>query len=155
MNGLQVLDDARRQGLRLSINGDMLHVEPVPPPVLIEKLKAAKPVIMARLRLETLATEACTGLVGYINASALLDALSPEDMVEVQAMDDPLPFLRSMAVACVWTAFRQDGIAPPAWTSPAYCDQCGPVYLWRSTRCKSCPWCWNRLHGVKIPRPLS
>lgn len=36
---------------------------------------------------------------------------------------------------------------------PAYCDLCGPVYLWAAVMVAGCPWCWNRLHGVAIPRP--
>lgn len=153
MTAAALLEESRRLGLRLSVNGDKLHVEPMPPPEMIERLKAAKPSIMAALKLQAAATEACWGLTGYITPDALLAELAPEDLAELNGMPDPLPFLRSFAIACVWTAFRRDGIAPPTWDQAAHCERCGPVYLWASIDVAGCPWCWNRRHGVKIPRP--
>ena len=149
---LRTLDDARRQGLRLSINGSMLHVEPVPSPETIERLRAAKPQLMAQLKIEALTAEACAGL-DNVKPADILTTLTTEDLADVQAMADPLPFLRSFACALSATRWRQIGVAPPGWTHAAHCDRCGPVYLWRSVKVAGCPWCWNRLHGVKIPRP--
>lgn len=152
---LQILDDARRLGLRLSINGDKLQVEPVPAPELLESLRAAKPVIMARLKVEQLAAEACAGLSGYITPVTLITRLAPEDLTDIEGMptDSAVRFLRAFATACVWTDMRRQGIAPPGWTKHATCKLCGPVLLWAAVEVAGCPWCWNRLHGVKIPRP--
>ncbi len=154
---LRILDDARRQGLRLSLNGDKLHVEPVPAAELLESLRAAKPVIMARLKLESAAAEACVSLKGYITPAALLSKLAPEDLADLESMptDQAVRFLRAFATATVWTDMRRQGIAPPGWDKPATCKLCGPVLLWTSIDVSGCPWCWNRLHGVKIPRLLS
>ncbi len=99
------------------------------------------------------ATEACTGLTDYITPAVLLAKLGSADVAELESCADPLPFLRSFAIACVWTDFRRDGIAPPTWDQPATCDKCGPVFLWAPISVAGCPWCWNRLHKVKIPRP--
>lgn len=152
---LRILDDARRQGVRLSINGDKLHVEPTLPPGLVVALKANKPQIMARLKLEALAGEACVSLKGYITPAALLSKLAPEDLTDLEAMptDTAVRFLRAFATAGVWTDMRRQGIAPPGWDKYATCKLCGPVLLWREMTVSGCPWCWNRLHGVKIPRP--
>lgn len=98
-------------------------------------------------------TEACRGLTGYITPSDLLAKLCPEDIQELEVSPDPLPFLRSFAIASVWMDFRMDGIAPPTWDQLAHCNLCGPVLLWASIRVAGCPWCWNRLHHIKIPRP--
>ena len=151
------MQETHRLGFRLSINGDKLHVEPVPPDALIERLKAVKPQIMMRLRLESAAAEACVSLMGYITPAALLSKLAPEDLADLEAMptDQAVRFLRAFATATVWTDMRRQGIAPPGWDKPATCKLCGPVLLWTSIDVSGCPWCWNRLHGVKIPRLLS
>jgi len=107
------------------------------------------------VRLEQAAAEAVKGLSGHITPATLLSKLASEDFTDLEARADPLPFLRSFAIACVWTDFRRDGIAPPGWDQPGHCDKCGPVYLWAGIHVAGCPWCWNRLHGVKIPRPPS
>ncbi len=104
-------------------------------------------------RLQQLVAEACKGLVGYITTDSLLAKLALGDVAELEAANDPLPFLRSLAVASVWTDFRRQGIAPPGWDKPAHCARCGPVFLWATIHVSGCPWCWNRLHGLRIPRP--
>jgi len=119
------------------------------PPGLAELAGLARPSI----KITQAAAEAVKGQSGHITAATLLSKLAPEDFTDLEACSDPLPFLRSFAIACVWTAFRRQGIAPPTWTEAAHCDKCGPVYLWAPIKVTGCPWCWNRLHGVNIPRP--
>lgn len=108
-------------------------------------------------RLNELAAEACASLNGYITPSALLSNLASEDLADLMAMptDSAMRFLRAFATACVWTDMRRQGIAPPGWTKYATCALCGPVLLWEAVEVAGCPWCWNRLHGIKIPRPAS
>lgn len=157
MSAAALLAEAERRGFRLSINGDKLHVKPVPDAALLERLRAHKGELLkalsGRARLQALAAEACQGLSGYIIPERLLAKLAPEDISYIEAEADPLPFLRSFAVALVWGEFRRQGMAPPGWDKAAHCDRCGSVYLWRSMHVAGCPWCWNRLHGVNIPRP--
>lgn len=121
-------------------------------PELVERARAIKPQLIVALKLEALTADACAGL-DNLRPADVLKTLTPEDLADVQAMADPLPFLRSFACALSATRWRQIGVAPPGWTHAAHCDRCGPVYLWRSVKVAGCPWCWNRLHGVKIPRP--
>lgn len=121
-------------------------------PELVERARAIKPQLMVALKLEALTADACAGL-DNLRPADVLKTLTPEDLADVQAMADPLPFLRSFACALSATRWRQIGVAPPGWTFPAICDRCGPVYLWATVHVAGCPWCWNRLHGVKIPRP--
>lgn len=153
MRALAILEEGRRHGLRFSIKGDKLHVEPVPSPETLERLRCAKPEIVAALKLEALAAEACKPPSGYITPARLIAKLAPEDLADVQGMADPLPFLRSFATATVWTEMRQRGIAPPGWDKCATCERCGPVFLWAEIKVAGCPWCWNRTRGVRIPRP--
>jgi|GEM_PF-2977810 len=45
------------------------------------------------------------------------------------------------------------GVRPTQYNKPAYCQGCGPVWLWISGTVTGCPWCWNRATGRPIPRP--
>ncbi len=154
------LPELKARGIEVWAEGEQLHYRApaaTVTPDLLAALKARKPELLAeltkRVTLEQSAAEACQGLTGYIDAERLISKLAPEDLADVQAMPDPLPFLRSFATACVWTEMRRQGIAPPGWNKPATCDRCGPVLLWCTVRVAGCPWCWNRLHGRKIPKP--
>jgi hypothetical protein len=153
MTALTLFEEARRMGLRLSICGEKLRIEPAPAPGVLNRIKSAKPYLMQLLRLEGAAAQACMGLSPHMKPGQLLARLAPEDLTNLSVAVDPLPFLRSFAIACVWTDLRQDGIAPPGWDKPAHCARCGPVYLWAPIKVAGCPWCWNRLHGLRISRP--
>ena len=49
---------------------------------------------------------------------------------------------------------REAGIVPAAYTAPAHCEGCGPVWLWPgAVRVPACPWCLNRRARRPIPRP--
>lgn len=61
-------------GFRLSVNGDKLHVEPVPSPDMFARLKAAKPQLLAELRRETL-TDDATEYVAERTAICAADGL--------------------------------------------------------------------------------
>ena len=49
----------------------------------------------------------------------------------------------------------RQGIAPPGWAQPSYCERCGPVRLWAGAplRVLGCPWCHVRRAGGHLPRP--
>ncbi|MGA9852127.1 MAG: hypothetical protein WBR15_04285 [Gammaproteobacteria bacterium] len=153
MNGLA---EIIRSGIELSVRGDKLHVKAPDhaslSAVLLDRLRAEKPRLLPLLRA---CEEACRGLTAYVTASELLVKLCAEDLQKLEASTDQLRFLRSFAIAVVWTDFRREGIAPPTWDQPAHCDLCGDVLLWASIAVAGCPWCWNRLHNVKIPRLIS
>lgn len=154
MNAVALIETCQRQGIQLSTNGDKLHVKAPDraslSPELLDRLRAEKPRLMPLLRA---CAEACLSL-DNVKAPELLAALAPEDISELQALPDPRKFLGSFALALSATRWRQLGISPPWWTSPAHCDRCGPVYLWASISVAGCPWCWNRRHGLPIPRPV-
>lgn len=48
-----------------------------------------------------------------------------------------------------------EGQRPHEYTAPAYCEGCGPVWLWEGapSPAKACPWCFRRKAGKRIPRP--
>lgn len=153
MPASELMLETRRLGFRLSVaDKGMLYVEPAPTPALADRLRAAKPEILARLRIESIAAEACNGR-GNVSPEDVLGALAPEDFADFAAGTFPLQAVRAFVLALSTTRWRQEGIAPPGWDKPATCKLCGPVLLWDPVEVAGCPWCWNRLHGVKIPRP--
>lgn len=155
MNAVHVLDELSAAGIQCELRGQDIALKGSLNPELVEKARAVKPELLRWLKLGNKAAIACEGLSAYIRPEELLAKLTPEDLAELASCPEPLPFLRSFAIALVWTDFRRQGIAPPTWDQAAHCDKCGPVFLWAPLKVAGCPWCWNRLHGVKIPRPAS
>lgn len=154
MNTPHIVAGMRQSGFDLRLlPGERLVVFPVPPPDLVQRLREAKPELLRWLKLEQAATQACQGLEGYVTPGNLLSRLEPADLAELEACPDPLPFLASFAIACAWSDFRKEGVAPPAWNKVAECGRCGKVWLWCSARVAGCPWCWNRKQGLPIPTP--
>ena len=47
---------------------------------------------------------------------------------------------------------NQGGI-PAYFKNRAFCEQCGPVWLWFEGNVSGCPWCANRIGDLPIPRP--
>ncbi|MGH8396840.1 MAG: hypothetical protein ACRETA_01160 [Gammaproteobacteria bacterium] len=152
----ELVFEARRLGCTLNVHGENLRISGADKVTdqLLNRLRTEKLAIIQLLKMETAATDACTRLDNVTGADVLA-ALAPEDMEELVQMTSPVPFLSSFALALSTTRWRENGIQPPWWNTAAQCDRCGPVWLWRSMRVAGCPWCRNRLLGIKIPRPLS
>lgn len=51
---------------------------------------------------------------------------------------------------------RRAGHIPPHYTATTICKGCGPVSIFEGTtgHVSGCPWCYNRVNGLPIPRPL-
>jgi hypothetical protein len=51
------------------------------------------------------------------------------------------------------------GIAPANFTATTWCNLCGYVYvppeLTNGGNVLGCPWCWNRVKGLTIPKPIT
>jgi hypothetical protein len=102
--------------------------------------------------LEVLST-ACADL--SISPVEVRDALAPEDVESWQqghlTPDNLMAFARSL----VQRREMNQGRVPEHYTKHATCKQCGPVWLWFAGEVLACPWCWNRIAGRPIPRPMS
>jgi hypothetical protein len=86
---------------------------------------------------------------GY--APALVHQLSEADLADCNTATDET--LTSYLHALQTTADRKAGIVPEGYNDVAYCEECGPVWLFTPGAFHGCPWCWNRAHGKPIPRP--
>lgn len=150
----EILQECRRLGLRLSVHGDKLRIEPAHRVMsgLLQALKDEKPRLLKALSLEDAATKACQGL-GNLTGAQYLAFLSPEDREDYLAGRFPVQSFRAHAIARSETLWREQGIAPPWWTARAHCDQCGPILMPEPVHVPNCIWCWNRRHHVRIPRP--
>ena len=52
------------------------------------------------------------------------------------------------------TEMRERGIVPDHYTATTNCKHCGPVPIFEGNWPESdgCPWCFNRLQGLPIPK---
>jgi hypothetical protein len=100
--------------------------------------------------LETL-SDACKGV--DITPAEVKEALAPEDIEDWRngaISDDTLAaFARSLEKRRKMNL----GKRPTHYTEQATCNYCGPIWLWFSGKVLTCPWCWNRLKDMPIPRP--
>ena len=50
---------------------------------------------------------------------------------------------------------REAGRVPASYTSTTKCGACGAVYIFPGSpnHVAACPWCYNRVRGLPIPRP--
>jgi len=64
--------------------------------------------------------------------------------------------LRAFCYCLASAKLRIQGDKPPSYTQHVTCAHCGPVWLWVGLplTVASCPWCYNREHGLPIPRPI-
>ncbi len=103
----------------------------------------------ARL-LEALA-HACRGL--SIKPAEVCDALAPEDIEGWRCGEVRGESLAAFAASLDQRREMERGICPASYTEQATCAQCGPIWLWTQGQVLGCPWCWNRIRGLPIPRP--
>lgn len=49
---------------------------------------------------------------------------------------------------------RERGETPPHYTATTVCDGCGqvPIFPGAGKQVKGCPWCFNRISGLPVPR---
>ncbi len=171
MNAVEVLRAARAAGVRVGVLGRSLELDAnrAPPDELLEELRRFKPEILALLSKQapefgaTVQGSACDSAVesgeGVFGETSLngytmeqLEDAAGEDWAEIR--DDPA-LLEVFARAVAARLSRERGERPPGWTARSHCARCGPVFLWPGSHgcVLACPWCFNRVAGLPIPRP--
>ena len=96
-------------------------------------------------------THACRGLT--IKPREVRDALAPEDIEGLRCGEVSGETLVTFAASLHQRRDMERGIRPASYTEQATCAQCGPIWLWTPGQVLGCPWCWNRICGLLIPRP--
>lgn len=91
-----------------------------------------------------------------LRADDVAAMLDDTDRKELLALPDPAPVLRALARSILSTRARRAGRIPAGWTSATVCRRCGPVHTWSDPvpLVDGCPWCFNRVGGLPIPRPV-
>ena len=160
MNACAVLETLQREGIAVRREGDRLKLKPATgtvPADLIELARAHKPELLQALpdtadpRASLYRLADAEGLPRGI-VDRLTDAdLDPDNGAHL--LDDA--GLRRWLHVLAENARMRQGIAPPTWTQPGYCERCGPVRLWVGAplRVLGCPWCAVRRAGGHLPRP--
>ncbi len=62
--------------------------------------------------------------------------------------------LKTFAEMMMIEEMRQQGTCPDHYTSETECERCGtvPIFAGCPPKIIGCPWCFNRLKGLPIPR---
>jgi len=98
---------------------------------------------------------------GQVNPN-VVDRISNADLAECRTLTDDT--LHAYLVALTDTHERMKGKAPWAWTAPAMCAHCGPVWLHPHVvlalpvvdgfhHALACPWCPEHAEGRLFARP--
>ncbi len=137
----------RRHGVVLTAKGGRLDVKAprgVLTPGLIAKLKANKPAL-----LQALGQRRPTSIHGLRLAE--LRTLAGEDW---RWLNEEPARLEAFAHMVMTRRMRERGAVPSEYTAITECAGCGPVPVWAGCppAVLACPWCFNRLRGLPVPR---
>ncbi len=151
MNTQALLKKVEQFGIRLEVRGDKLRAEApenLLTPELVAEFKAHKAELLDILRKP--GAECISQDHGLTLADLTLSA--GLDWPEIE--NDPAT-LEALARAIQTRRMRERGEVPPHYTSTTSCAHCGPVpiFLGASERVLGCPWCFNRIRRLPVPRP--
>jgi hypothetical protein len=136
MNTLAVLTELSERGICVQPKGhEKVHVTPREKltPDLIDRIRRAKPTLLSAL-----------------------DRIRQDSGDEwPQIAADPRQLKAYFELSMI-EDMRQRGIAPDHYTATTTCKQCGPVPIWQGCppEVLGCPWCFNRLQGLPLPRRI-
>lgn len=148
-----LLADLNSRGVRLRLDGPVLNASPR------SKVTAAIERIIRSNRndlVRYLSSAPANDDVHHGDNRAFLGRLRTElgdDWGEVSS--DPAQ-LEAFARLFRTDECRRQGKRPAHYTATAICRGCGPVPIFEGTteRVLGCPWCYNRINRLPIPRPL-
>ena len=157
MNAAELLAEVTQRGGRLLPNGDRLRVEaPEPlPDDLLDRLRAHKPELLALLDPGGLAealTAACAP-VG-LDPAELRAEFTAKDLADFAAGTLNPDVLAAWAWAVTIRRMRERGEVPAHYTAVTHCRGCGPVPIFEGCpdQVEGCPWCFNRVAGLPVPK---
>ncbi len=151
MNAEALLVEVQQMGVHLQVRGNKLRAE-VPQdiltPELVVKLKAHKTElldILGKPGAERIAQDHGLTLADLKQSARL-------DWPEIQ---EDRATLVALARAIQIRRMRERGEVPPHYTSTTICQHCGPIPIFPGVgeRVEGCPWCFNRVRGLSVPRP--
>ena len=151
MNTAELLTEVQRRGIQLRAEGASLRYRAPKGTLTADlraKLKAHKAELLTALEKPTAER---TAQDHGLTLADLKQAAGP-DWPEIE--NDPAT-LEALARAIQTRRMRERGEVPPHYTSTTSCAHCGPVPIFpgASERVLGCPWCFNRIRRLPVPRP--
>ena len=143
MNTQALLKKVEQFGIRLEVRGDKLRAEApenLLTPELVAQFKAHKAEILATLIAQ-----------GHGLPLADLKQTAGPNWREIE--NDPAT-LEALANSITIRRMRERGEVPSHYTATTVCAHCGPVPISAGVaeRVLGCPWCFNRVKGLPVPR---
>ncbi len=136
MSALPILSELSDKGIRIRIDGPDLILSPKTALTskLASRIKKEKPALIRNL--EEIKRKAKTDWDEIANDPAQLKAFA--ELLMIGEM-------------------RERGIVPDHYTATTSCIHCGPVPIFEGLpeTVEGCPWCFNRIKGLPIPRKRS
>ena len=134
MSALPLLIEFWDKGIKVRVDGSELTLTAprgVITPSLVSRVKDEKPALLVSL--------------DKIREKA------GDDWMEVS--NDPAQ-LKAFADLLAVSEMRERGIVPDHYTATTECKHCGlvPIFEGCPSKINGCPWCFNRLKGLPIPR---
>ena len=101
----------------------------------------------------TTATQRNPATIAANHGLSLDEFMAASDKDWPRIKDDPA-MLETLAWSIQTRSMRELGKIPSHYTATTVCVYCGPVPIFPGVgeRVKGCPWCFNRIRGVPVPR---
>ncbi len=134
MSALPIITEITDQGITARVEGDEVALSAPKgtlTPEVLAKLKSMKPELLRSLK--------------------ELQERAEEDWEEISADSTKL---KAFAELVMITDMRHRGIVPDHYTATIRCKHCGPVPIFEGCWPESdgCPWCFNRIKGLPVPK---
>ncbi len=143
MNAADLVQEVADHGLRIDVKDNRISIEG-PQDVLTDQM--AEHLRQHKPELLRLYGQRIHGIL-----LAELHFLAGDDWPLLESDSE---LLGAFAHAVRTRRMREAGELPPEYAQPSECERCGPVLLWKGApeRVEACPWCFNRLPGLPVPR---
>ncbi len=151
MNTAELLTEVQRRGIQLRAEGASVHYRAPKGTLTADlraKLKAQKAGLLTALEKPT--AERIAQAHGLTRAD--LQQAAGTDWADIENEPEAL---EALANSIQIRRMRERSEVPPHYTATTICAHCGPIPIFSGVaeRVVFCPWCFNRVAGLPVPRP--
>ncbi len=145
-----LLAEVQRHGIQLYAEGATLHYR-APRGALTADLKAE--LKTHKTKLLTLLEKSVAERIAQDHGLTLADLQQAADTDWADIENDP-EALEALANSIQIRRMRERSEVPPHYTATTICAYCGPVPIFAGVaeRVAFCPWCFNRVTGLPVPK---
>ncbi len=151
MNTAELLTEVQRRGIQLRAEGASLHYR-APKGTLTADLRAQLKAHKAELL--TALEKPTAERIAQDHGLTLAD-LKQSARLDWPEIQEDRATLEALARAIQIRRMRERGEIPPHYTEVTVCAHCGPIMIFPGVAesVEGCPWCFNRVAGLPVPRP--